>query len=242
MRESLKQARHTLTLSGILLGTVLVSPNQATATVLQIAPDNLQRIHLETAGWRTLSSKFKYLPWSGCEAGKYCGKDLVAPFKRSYRGNFTKLADYQGYYWGECVSLVKALSKNTARTHEWRPGTSLVKAIKEGNIEVGTAIATFPRGRYRGHAAFYAGADISPEGNIEGVWLYDQNWIPNKVLFHKIDGSGSGAGNFKNYSVIRVPQGSQISPSIPQTPQQRRVDRTPRRFNDGLDTISDTVR
>jgi hypothetical protein len=238
MLESLKQARYALTLSGILLGTVLVSTNQAKARVLQITPDNLPRIHLDTAGWQTLNAKFKYLPWSGCEGGKYCGKDLAAPFKKSYKGNFTKLADSQGYYWGECVSLVKALSKNTARTEQWRPAMSLVRAIKEGNIEVGTAIATFPGGRYRGHAAFYAGAEISPEGNIEGVWLYDQNWIRNKVLFHKIKGSGRGSSNFKNYSVIRVPEGTQIDSPTRQPHQNQK---TPRRFNDGLDTISGNV-
>lgn len=242
MLESLKQARQTLTLSTILLGTVLVSPNQATATVLRIAPDNLPKIHLETAGWRTLSNRFKYLPWSGCEDGKYCGKDLAAPFKRRYRGNFTKLADYQGYYWGECVSLVKALSRNRALTQQWRPAMSLVKAIKENKIEVGTAIATFPGGRYRGHAAFYAGADISPNGEIEGVWLYDQNWIPNKVLFHKIDGKGRGAGNFKNYSVIRVPENSFINSNIAYNkPQSRRQVKPATSLNDGLDTISSNL-
>jgi hypothetical protein len=200
-----KQLEISLILSGVAIATALATVSRTDAAVLQVTPENLQYISLQTAGWQDLKSDFKYLPWENCEIGKYCGQDIDAPFKERYGDNFTRLADYKGYYWGQCVSFVKALSKNTAKTREWRRGESVIDAIKSGTITEGTAIATFPRGRYYGHAAFYAGADISPDGKVNYIWLYDQNWIRNKILYHKIDDTGSGPGNLKNYYLIEVP-------------------------------------
>ncbi|MBW4620619.1 MAG: BPSL0067 family protein [Cyanosarcina radialis HA8281-LM2] len=208
MRSNLSLIRSCLLASSIAIGTSFLGVDRTFAAVLKITDTNLERINLQNGGWKPLNAKLKYLPWENCEVGKYCGKDIDAPFKRRYKSQFTKLADSEGYFWGECVSFVKALSKSSFTTHQWRRGQRLVDAIREGNIEEGTAIATFPRGRYHGHAAFYAGSDISLDGKIDYVWLYSQNWGLRRVLYHKIDGTGSGPGNFNNYYIIRVPKAS----------------------------------
>jgi hypothetical protein len=208
MSLNFKHIQSSLLVSSMAIATTFLAGNQVSATVLKIADTNLERINLENGGWKPLNAQLKYLPWDNCEVGKYCGKDLDAPFKQRYKAQFTKLADTQGYFWGECVSFVKALSKSTYTTEQWRRGQRLVDAIKQGNIEEGTAIATFPGGRYHGHAAFYARADISPDGKVNYVWLYSQNWGLRRVLHHKIDGTGSGPGNFNNYYIIKVPKAS----------------------------------
>lgn len=208
MRANLKLIRSCFLASSIAISTAFLGADRAFASVLKITDINLERINLQNGGWRQLNAQLKYLPWENCEVGKYCGKDIDAPFKRRYKDRFTKLADREGYFWGECVSFVKALSKSNFTTQQWRRGQRLVDAIEQGNIEEGTAIATFPRGRYHGHAAFYAGADISLDGKVNYVWLYSQNWGLRRVLYHKIDGTGSGPGNFNNYYIIKVPQAS----------------------------------
>ena len=202
-----KKVQLPLMLSGIAIGAILLTSSKSVAAVLKMTDDNFDRLELESAGWKTLNSRFSYLPWDRCGEGKFCGKDLDAPHKRAFGGNFTRMADFQGYYWGQCVSFVKALSKNTYRTQEWRKGQNVAQAIKAGTITPGTAIATFRGREYWGHAAFYAGADISPEGKVNALWVYDQNWIRNKVLFHKtIRASGSGLTNLNNYFIVEVPK------------------------------------
>lgn len=204
----LKKVQLPLALSGIAIGTILLTSSSSFASVLRITDTNLERLDLQKAGWQPVTPNTNYLPWDNCGVDKYCGKDLDAPYKQRFAKNLTRMADYKGYYWGQCVSFVKALSQNTENTNSWRKGQNVAEAIKQGTIPVGTAIATFfgRRGTYAGHTAFYAGADISPEGKINYIWVYDQNWRLNRVLYHKnITSTGSGPGNLNNYFIVEVP-------------------------------------
>ena len=70
---------------------------------------------------------------------------------------------------GECVTLVKKAAGIAATTRDWKPGA----AVKGATIKEGTAIATFVKGRYTGHAALYLGQ------NADGIQVVDQ-WAVRK--------------------------------------------------------------
>ncbi|CAF0901416.1 unnamed protein product [Rotaria sordida] len=94
------------------------------------------------------------------------------------------LCDPSGGYCGECVSFVKICTGDRRTTHQWRPGTR----VRGANIASGTAIATFPNGKYRGHAAIY----ISQDKN--GIQVWDQ-WKGHPVSRRTIRWNGSGLSN-----------------------------------------------
>lgn len=128
------------------------------------------------------------------------GQNLMAPYKTNLNG-YTELADYQGYYWGECVSAVKSLSASTVTTSSWSAGSQVVN----GGVAQGTAIATFPGGSYSGHAAIFRGYVYSG-GSITGIQVWDQNWVAASTFgTHTLARSGSGVSNANNYYVVQVP-------------------------------------
>jgi len=69
-------------------------------------------------------------------------------------------------------------------TGSWRQGTK----VRGANIAYGTGIATFPNGRYSGHAAIYVGQ------NSQGIQVWDQ-WKGHPVSTRTIRWNGSGISN-----------------------------------------------
>jgi len=137
-----------------------------------------------------------YLLWS-------FGQSLTATNMRAC-GDDIQFADNYGYYWGECVSAVKALSGSTVGTASWIQGSQ----VTSGGVSQGTAIATFPGGSYSGHAAIFKGYTYSGS-TITGVQVWDQNWtLDGSTLHlfgtHTLYRSGSGVNNADNYYVVRV--------------------------------------
>ncbi|MCL2165235.1 MAG: BPSL0067 family protein [Oscillospiraceae bacterium] len=86
------------------------------------------------------------------------------------------VADVRGNNLGECVSLVKhyisELQEEQSST--WIEGPNVIETLKNGGTIVeGTAIATFVDRRFKGHAAFFAGFEKDPSGNIR-IKIVDQ--------------------------------------------------------------------
>jgi len=115
--------------------------------------------------------------------------------------NDVEVADNGGSYPGQCVSLVKAATKNNTVTADWRSGANVFDGLAPG-----TAIATFPGGRYYGHAAIFLAHVRNASGTIVGIRVADENWGRMVVKRHVIyKGSGSGVTNANNFHAILVP-------------------------------------
>jgi len=137
-----------------------------------------------------------YLYWS-------FGQSLTASYMQGCGGD-TQFADNYGYYWGECVSAVKALSGSNVVTANWIKGSQ----VTSGGISQGTAIATFSGQSYYGHVAILKGYVYSGY-TIVGIQVWDQNWPldgSTTGLFgtHTLYCSGSGVNNANNYYVVEV--------------------------------------
>ena len=108
--------------------------------------------------------------------------------------------DGSGNEPGECVSLVKRLcTPAMPRTKNWKQGAS-VKNNK--SIKYGTAIATFPSGKFKGHAAIYIMQDE------KGIYVWDQYNVPKKGVgqrFLPFDDSKSNSNNGNRFYVIEPP-------------------------------------
>jgi hypothetical protein len=146
-----------------------------------------------------------YLMWNGCN-GLYGGSSLDAPYKYSTAvssGTGTVTADNGNTYLGECVSFVKAVTKNNTTTSGWGKG---VNVVANGAVAPGTAIATFlsSTGGYYGHAAIFVGYIKNSSGQITGFNAYSQNWGARAVQYHVINTvTSSGAtSDADNYHVI----------------------------------------
>jgi len=134
-----------------------------------------------------------YLYWS------YFGENLVASYSRGCGGD-TQFADNYGYYWGECVSAVKALSGSNVVTANWIKGSQ----VTSGGVAPGTAIATFSGESYYGHTAIFKGYIYSGY-TIIGIEVWDQNWRYDGLFMkHIINCYGSGVSNANNYYVVEV--------------------------------------
>jgi len=72
-------------------------------------------------------------------------------------------------------------------TFQWRRGVQ----VRGNYLPFGTAIATFPRGSYSGHAAIYVGQ------NSAGIQVYDQR-RGKAVSSRTIRWNGSGISNNGN--------------------------------------------
>jgi len=125
------------------------------------------------------------------------------PNPSAYSGRV--LCDHAGGYCGECVSFYKICSGDRRTTSQWIQG-----ALVKGNfqIPIGTGIATFPNGKYYGHAAIYMGQ------NSEGIQVWDQ-WKGHPVSTRTIRWGGSGISNDGNgFYVIAGGSGSSSVPPV----------------------------
>lgn len=127
----------------------------------------------------------------------------------------TQVNDMDNLYPGECVSLVKSLSKSRVITSNWIKGDNvIVSGIFGVPIAPGTAIATFnSNNKYEpGHAAIFRSYTYDRwTGRINGFWVWDQNYLPNKgkvVAWHWIPVKSTtnpiDPNSANNYWVIRV--------------------------------------
>jgi hypothetical protein len=137
------------------------------------------------------------LSWS-CSSG-IDGRTAHFTHKRETGANDTEVADNGGTFWGECVSLVKAATKNNTVTGSWRAGANVFDGLAAG-----TAIATFPGGRYSGHTAIIL-SYVKSGGSVVGIRVADQNWLGRDVKRHVIRKGGSGVANANNYFAVLVP-------------------------------------
>jgi len=114
-----------------------------------------------------------------------------------------------GCYYGECVSLAKALSKSNVVTGDWERGSKVMSSY----VQPGTVIATFnSQSEYQaGHTAIFRGYTYSGVQKT-GILVWDQNYLPDKgkvVARHSIRSKGitypTHPSNANNYYVVRVP-------------------------------------
>ena len=188
-----------------------VMPVSATQD-LKITAHNLDTLNSFTysGAWHNVGANNYLLKWYG--GGEYFDPPWKAP--AVYHGIITAtiMADYKGYYWGECVSMVKNLANSTVTTSKWSRG----KHVMNGGVSPGTAIATFVwnstkgRDEYKGHAAIFRQYTRNPYGGINGMMVWEQNWTYNEkhegiVGMHKISKTGTGRTSDSNaYYVVKV--------------------------------------
>jgi len=164
--------------------------NAETTTDLKVTPYNLC----------VLLSYPSYAYYNGRLFWCY-GVQLDATCEKCFGSYYTQHGDNNGYYWGQCVSSIKALCKNNAVTSTWIKGPKVIG----GNVAPGTAIATFDSsGHYYGHTAILC-SYISG-----GITVWDQNWytINGMGIFgkHSICNTGTGGVTDANsYYVIKIP-------------------------------------
>jgi hypothetical protein len=173
-------------------------------TTLTITQTNKDK--LSNACWIKQDSNNWLLQWTGCN-GRSGGTDLDALHKTwTNVGGVTGTVLNDNFntagLLGECVSMVKALSKNNTTTPNWKPG---VNVVSDNNVIAGTAIATFVNGSYQGHAGFFAGYMRDSYGAVLGIWLWDQNFGAKAVKEHRIYRTGQGTSDADNYYVVLVP-------------------------------------
>ncbi len=197
---------------GLLIVAVMgfaITPVQAQTTELRITSDNLCTLW----GYSNWAYWNNQLTWS-------YGWQLDATYERSWTScEYTQHTDNGGNLWGECVSSVKALSKNNLGTRDWYKGRQVIN----GGVPSGTTIATFSRNnnqkfksRYD-HTAILKAYIVDSGWNIIGIEVWDQNWhyidldgngkrSPEEGIFgkHYIYRTGSGVSNANNYYVIEV--------------------------------------
>ncbi len=187
--------------------TITTLPAQKlTLRNLKITDTNLNILNsYPAAAWDPVagsSSGYEKLLWD-------FGQQLdVANASKGPSGIYTQLADNNGYLPGECVSAVKALSRNSTLTRDWVMGDSVIA----GGIEPGTAIATFfaPGNKYPseggGHTAILKSYIVDDKGKIIGFYVWDQNWdFEGVVGSHAIYRSGKGVADADSYNVVKVP-------------------------------------
>jgi len=200
-----------LTLLTVAFATM--APTASALQELRITNHNLNTLNSFTysGAWHSVGANSYLLKWYG--GGQYFEPPWKAP--AVYHGiiTATTMADYQGYWWGECVSMVKNLAHNTVTTSNWYRGGH----VTDGGVSSGTTIARFAwspsKGRYvydSGHAAIFRQYTYDSYGRINGMIVWDQNWYDNEndegiVAMHKISKTGSGGVSDANaYYVIQV--------------------------------------
>jgi len=135
------------------------------------------------------------------------------PNPSNYAGR--SLCDFAGGYCGECVSFYKVCSGDRRVTGQWVKG----QKVRGASLAVGTGIATFPNGKYFGHAAIYMGQDSG------GIQVWDQ-WKGHPVSRRTIRWNGNGiSNNGDSFYVIAGGSGSSSAPSSPSTPSAPAGDR-----------------
>ena len=192
--------RPNKTILAVLLLTVAMLATVTTAEAaqdLKITDHNLYALKY-WGSWTSYGSG-ELLRWEGYPAtldANYQKQRMVGSIRA------TTVADNNGWYWGQCVSLVKALSKNNVATSNWQRGD---KVMTSYNVMPGTVIATFnSNGNYYGHVAIFRGY-IYNNGRV-GIMVYDQNYVsPYVVGKHDLMAYGTGVSDADNYYVVRVP-------------------------------------
>ncbi len=123
--------------------------------------------------------------------------------------------DVDGWYGAQCWDLVAyATGINSSSsywsTNNWKAGANV---MSNGNIAIGTAIATFlgSNGSYNTpgylnqHTAIFAG--YGSENGVAGFYVWDQNWnLSGNVAIkkHFVANNKSGTSDADNYYLIRV--------------------------------------
>lgn len=198
----------TLVIAGLLIVAMFAMAPTATAEHdLKITDHNLHALRY-WGSW-TPYSYGELLRWEGYPAAL----DVNCQ-KLKWVGNIraTSVDDNQcnGWYYGECVSFAKALSKSDVVTGDWEKGS---KVMSYNLIQPGTVIATFnSNGDYSpGHTAIFRGYTYS-NGQRSGILVWDQNYLPSHygvVARHSIGSKGTtyltDPNNANNYYVVRVP-------------------------------------
>lgn len=168
---------------------VIMHATAEAARAQYTAPPKTQSILADSRNWIPYSNTSLYLLWNPSTA--------QLPRSAPVRFSRTLPAGTQVGLTNQCASAVVALTGAPAtgnRGQFWNRGDQVMK----GTAKPGQAIATFAwdpilqRWSYSamltgtGHAAVFAG--YSPDGLV--VW--DQNWVPGIMGFHKISGNGNG--------------------------------------------------
>ena len=158
-------------------------------------------LKITTANLLLLSSFPSYAYNSG-KLYWYSGVKLDATRERCWNTYFTQHADNWGNNYGQCVSSIKALTKNNLPTSCWIKGSRVIGGL----VPAGTAIATFDNfGHYLGHCAIF-------NSYIQGGFtVYDQNWhtVNGMGVFgkHPICCKGTGGvTDAYSYYVVLIPQ------------------------------------
>ena len=207
---------------GMVMILAMFSPivMSASASELKMISNNLNIMNGFTysGAWYSVGSNQYLLKWNGYGSKLDTNNIIPGDNKKSisisgYPTPFTQLADIKLYYWGECVSMVKALAKNSLGTNSWIRGRRVI----DGNIAPGTAIASFywnsSKGRYMydgnggvtAHVAFFREYIRNSNGKITGINVWDANWVKSKTVgMHIIPVSGSGKYNATNYYVVNI--------------------------------------
>jgi hypothetical protein len=115
-------------------------------------------------------------------------------------------------YGYECWDLVADATAISGSSPYWNAGTWKrgVSVIGNGNVAVGTAIATFAgtNNSYYGtynHTGIFAGYRLNSAGAIDGFWMWEQNAPLGSAIrkgFYSI--SGSGVSDADNYYLVSV--------------------------------------
>lgn len=101
---------------------------------------------------------------------------------------FRKIVGLPKVDGGECARLVQHFMTRIGKTSQWRAGERVLDIIASGRqLEPGTAVATFVKGRYptigHRHAAFYEGPAYNAKGALLGIILVDQ-WNPKATTWN----------------------------------------------------------
>jgi hypothetical protein len=158
-------------------------------------------------------SGVEYLLWTGSYKGgsslvSYCTAKSVPLTQYGAFAKGTVVANPFSTYAYECVDFVRSVTGAPASS-SWDRGVR----VTDGNVAIGTAIATFSNSTtYAGHTGIFGGY-IS--GDRRKFLIWDQNWDrtqststtsaqPSLVSRHKFLSTGSGLSDSDNYYVIKT--------------------------------------
>jgi sRNA-binding regulator protein Hfq len=167
-----------------------------------------QGINLESPGldWQ-IQNGIKVVAPSGLMA---TSSYLAQLSNGSLIGKYSR--DVDNAYGYQCWDLVADATGISGSSPYWIAGTWKrgVNVIGNGNVAVGTAIATFAgtNNSYYGtynHTGIFAGYRRNSAGVIDGFWMWEQN-VPNSPAIRKgfYSISSSGVSDADNYYLVSV--------------------------------------
>lgn len=109
---------------------------------------------------------------------------------------------------GECVTFVNAIANRNGKTaDDWERGINVMSASTD--VTRGTIIATFSDSTtYYGHVAVFGGYLYDAAGKRNGLFVWDQNYVPDHggvVARHFIKSSNYKVANAASYYVVQGP-------------------------------------